>query len=653
MPDKKSADWVTPQALHAVLFVIALSISLFFNGYRVEYLAVSLSLLLAWLVHITWTSYETGLRVPRTAFALLLTAFWLWLGVSVLWSKIPSISTINFFYIGSLPLAFWLYTLERNRSKYWSVFSPLVAVLAVSLSLVAAYQLLVLQITPRSVFLDVNSHAAFLALIALPCASFYLSVAQSPGRRRLAASIAAALFVLSFAIAITGGRGVMLAYGVGCALFILITWSRVRAAAIASLALIVTTACIIGNILASGNTVERLASLADPVHAAAPRFIIWEAAWRMLQAHPLLGTGFGTFYLFYPAYRHPNDTSSGYMVHNDYLQIWIEGGLPALLIIILVVVVLCVLLLRVWRSRTLGSPAVIESAGLGCGVLVVLMHSNLNFNFYTMPTLLLSGIMLARFSLLVEPQPAEWVLVPRRIIRQSVYRVSITLLALTPAIYLGSLAASAIEYQRGLQLAQAGKLIESDKALNRAERFSPQLNNVLVTHADLMRHFVSLLPAVDRTQRESLYREASQMLDRAEEINRYHALTYFVRGQLYRESPDITGASWYERSVDAYQMALTLDPRFYRARQAYAEIARAKGRTAQAREILEQGLRYWYPDTPDLIPYLVLTARLRHEAGDYADARELRARAVRIGTQTGYLRRAAPHEPEFLSVPKS
>lgn len=653
MPGTKSADRLTPQALHAVLFVIALSVSLFFNGYRVEYLAVSLCLLLAWFVHITWTSYETGLRVPRTAFALLLTAFWLWLGVSVLWSKIPSISTINFFYIGSLPLAFWLYALERNRSKYWSVFSPLVAALAVLLSFVAAYQLLVLQITPRSVFLDVNSHAAFLALIALPCASVYLSVVQSPGRRRLAASIAAALFVLSFAIAITGGRGVMSAYGVGCVMFILITWPRVRAAAIAGLALIVTTACIVGNLLASGNTVERLATLADPVHAGAPRFIIWEAAWRMLQAHPLLGTGFGTFYLFYPAYRHPDDTSSGYMVHNDYLQLWIEGGLPALLIIMLIGVVLCVLLLRVWRSRTLDPPAVLEAAGLGCGVLVVALHSNLNFNFYTMPTLLLCGIMLARFSLLVEPRPLEWVVVPQRILRPSVYRVSITLLALIPVIYLGSLAVSEIEYQRGLQLAQAGKLIESDKALNRAERFSPQLNNVLVTHADLMRHFVSLLPAVDRTQRESLYREASQMLDRAEEINRYHALTYFVRGQLYRESPDITGASWYERSVDAYQMALTLDPRFYRARQAYAEIARARGRTAQAREILEQGLGYWYPDTPDLIPYLALTARLRHDAGDYAGASDIAARATRIGTRSGYLRRPAPHEATLVPMPKS
>lgn len=52
------------------------------------------------------------------------------------------------------------------------------------------------------------------------------------------------------------------------------------------------------------------------------------AAWQLILENPLLGAGFGAFSVLYPPLRAPGDLTVGDMVHNDYLQLWLEGGLP-------------------------------------------------------------------------------------------------------------------------------------------------------------------------------------------------------------------------------------------------------------------------------------------------------------------------------------
>ena len=55
---------------------------------------------------------------------------------------------------------------------------------------------------------------------------------------------------------------------------------------------------------------ERAAQLLNPGNeSVGSRLALWKATWAMIHDHAALGTGYGTFYLFYPQYRLPGDTS--------------------------------------------------------------------------------------------------------------------------------------------------------------------------------------------------------------------------------------------------------------------------------------------------------------------------------------------------------
>ena len=69
----------------------------------------------------------------------------------------------------------------------------------------------------------------------------------------------------------------------------------------------------------------------------------------MLMDAPWLGIGLGTYWLYWPTYRHPDDTSGGFYVHNDYLQIWIETGLPGFLLLLAVYVAVFIMFVRLVR----------------------------------------------------------------------------------------------------------------------------------------------------------------------------------------------------------------------------------------------------------------------------------------------------------------
>ena len=72
------------------------------------------------------------------------------------------------------------------------------------------------------------------------------------------------------------------------------------------------------------------------------RFIYFQAAWEVVKHHPLFGLGFESFVLAYPGYR-PDDEWQVIQdmmpsrVHNDYLRIAIDNGLPALLFYLVLV----------------------------------------------------------------------------------------------------------------------------------------------------------------------------------------------------------------------------------------------------------------------------------------------------------------------------
>lgn len=633
MPSRLSFSSVTLTAA----FAVAVIASLFFHGFNLDYFSLVQALLLLWLAWVLWQGYE-GLHVPKTALALSLTLFWAWSALTLLWTQVPAVSTLNFWWVGSLPLAFWLYTLSPDRDRLWLGMAAFAVLLGIGLALMGVYQLHVQQVHPRSVFININSHAALLNLIVLPlCAAFVLKFAD----RRWAWSLGVIIFVFVYALAITRGRAAMASFALSFGLLFLLIPGGQRRKAFLMLLAPIAAALVLANVSVKGEVVERLATLGDPTGAGATRWVIWQAAWDMIKDQPWWGRGLGTFALSYPAYRDPTDSSAGYYVHNDYLQIWIEAGLPGLLLFAAVWLSLAWMMWRVWRSR--GSAATkIEIAGLFAGLFAIALHSLFDFNFYQISMLLIGGVMLARVQSLFARLEAVPVVVvqPRRVFGRPGFRTLVVLLALFPILYFLSTALATFEYRSALAQADAGEWLAAEEHLHKASRFAPAGDSIGMTRGDLFRRAMLLAPDISEANKRALYEASLQSLAAAERANPLRAEIFLIRAGLFAENANLAGGDGLTQARAQYERAIALNPRYFAARQAYAEFLLQQNEPAVARRVLEEGLRYWHTPSEYMVPYYGLTARLLREAGEIEQGRRLERRIEAILLARGWRRTA-------------
>ena len=71
--------------------------------------------------------------------------------------------------------------------------------------------------------------------------------------------------------------------------------------------------------------VEAISRSYGDLHSLNARWPMWQSTLELIKASPWWGQGFGSFSVLYPAVR-TEFMSAGYVAHNDYLQIWLEGG---------------------------------------------------------------------------------------------------------------------------------------------------------------------------------------------------------------------------------------------------------------------------------------------------------------------------------------
>jgi len=577
-----------------------------------------------------------GLFIPKTAVAIALTGFWLWLALSIIWSQVFFVSVINFWWLGCMPAVFWLYTLSSDRDRLWRYSSILVLGFGLCLASVAIYQLIVLHEDPLSFFLNINSHAALLNLIALPTAGYFL-VAAEDRRRQLTVALGAALFILVFALAITQGRGAALSFFISLAVLLIITWKQRARSKIAILIGIIAAAFLLADILRQGGVLDRLESVGAPGAAGAARFLIWQQAWELLKASPWWGTGIGTFSVFFQPYRHPLDTSAGYYAHNDYLQIWIEAGLPGLLLLLAVYAAVLWMFIRAQKNVNGPASVKIEMAALCAGLLAIAMHSFFDFNLYTISILLLAGLALARLHSLQTIKPRFWIFRPSGILGARAYRLIVVLLSLFPLIYFLSLGLYEYEYRKGLRQANEGKLLEADASFARAQRLAPSAANVRLTRADLYRHLLADV-AMDAGRRKAVFTGARELLQEAENLNPFESQVFLVRAELYRQNPRQAGGDAREQAERNFQQALKNNPRLYTARLAYAQFLLQQKDPRGAHRLLEEGIDYWYYPSQAIIPYYALAAKLRYQMGEAGKGKDLQTKMEEILVAHGWTR---------------
>ena len=180
-----------------------------------------------------------------------------------------------------------------------------------------------------STFFNPDYLSGFMALMLPVALAWYLA------RTSQAVSFISGLTViLVFAsILLTGSRfGTVAALGGTVVFFILAAASRsIGKAQVLRLSLLIIPLLAIF-MLFGRPLANRVASVKAESHSGGFRIHTWKGTLRMAEAHPIKGTGLGTFEIAYPPYAEVGFTK---LAHNSYLQVAAEAGVPAALILVM------------------------------------------------------------------------------------------------------------------------------------------------------------------------------------------------------------------------------------------------------------------------------------------------------------------------------
>ncbi|MCX7089213.1 MAG: hypothetical protein NTV00_14320 [Methylococcales bacterium] len=172
---------------------------------------VSLILLLLLIIYYLYSHYNKRTRLPLNYCTFFYLAFIVWASFSVLWSSAQATSLLTLMpFIGGLLALVVAYTYSAEQTK---IQMQLLLLLAFLLSILTLYQALILKINrPAGLFLDWNTHAAFLTMVLLPLCGQFLIV-QKQQYNSLFMGICCGL--LCVAINLTLSRGAFLSLLLG------------------------------------------------------------------------------------------------------------------------------------------------------------------------------------------------------------------------------------------------------------------------------------------------------------------------------------------------------------------------------------------------------------------------------------------------------
>ena len=162
---------------------------------------------------------------------------------TVFWSPIPYLSVFNVWWVGTLPLIYWLYTLTSSRERMLPVLSLGILIMGCGLAGYALVQHFIYQEAPRSVFININLHAALLNLIAISLTAYLFQQSNDSSVKAIYKYLLwIALFVLVYAVALTNSRGATVSLIASLLILSILSWWFVHKKIIASVVILVATA---------------------------------------------------------------------------------------------------------------------------------------------------------------------------------------------------------------------------------------------------------------------------------------------------------------------------------------------------------------------------------------------------------------------------
>ncbi|WP_126452070.1 O-antigen ligase family protein [Sulfuriflexus mobilis] len=606
-------------SLISIALLIAWLSALFFTGVDYRLLLLTQFVFLLTYFYIFFNLPKSPISLTRNYLSLFLFLFWVWFLLSVNWSESPHISRHNVFILSLLPASFFVYQFAKINDAGWRNISLFLIFIACALSIHAIYQQYALGLSPSSVFINRNSLAALLNIIILLTCSRYLIAINSQKINLSTLLLAATILLMTFVSGLSKSRGASLSLLIALAILLFLAAKPSNRKHIMFLALVVPITLFISDIFSDAKLFSRLSSMTDIESSGANRFVIWQQAWEMIKDHPILGIGPGMFWLIYPQYRLASDSSGGYFVHNDYMQMWLESGLPGLLLFLLILITIGVSFIKFALNKP---DRLTEAAGIFCAILAVSMHSLFTFNFFITAHIIITGLFIGRLNELLSNDNKVPISL-HRAVKPIIYKIILSAAFLSLSLILFKMWQSN-EYQRVANaFIEKNDYASAEQNLLKAESLHAN-DALLLTHANIIYTVLSSYPKSEIQSRKLLFNKALSLLVASENLNHYRSIIYELRAWLYAKNPDLGPANSADLAILNFKKCLSLDARQYRIRYAYALSLLRRDESEKALNILNAGIAEYYPhEGKHFVPYLELTLRQRFMHNDFNGAMEI------------------------------
>lgn len=622
------------------LWLCAFVCALYFNNeWQMTLFILAIALGFIWAMAGLWAQAKDGFNIPQSYTLLFVLMFWGLVGLSISWSEIPYISLMGFCFFSVLPLTFLTLVLRRDHTAMvWMGYG--LAGIMVLLSVWAMVQFFFLndlfEGRAHHPLADPNALGALFNLALFPAIGWMLGTKdKTQGRIALALSA-----LLIGGLMCTGSRGAFLSCLVTLIVFLWLNRSVLQAHKKCLLLLGVIGLGFFA-LSATGdrpheNMIQRVGeTLTTSVPAmmadvSSNRLDIWAGAMNLLKDHLWMGTGFATFYLYYPEYRLPQDEVGATMAHADPLQYWIELGVlgPALFYAVLIAV-FC-RFRRFLKHRTPSDNASsLVAVSSFCALMAVIGHTHISFNLYNLSLLFGVGFMLAVWFLATAlPRDA----MPRHFgfpatLSASV-RGALTVLPLAMILYVFTaytISESLVNKARDQIF--AGDLFNFGETLNIAHKigFHGNYRAYLLAANVPMGILQGSAKELDIAKQEELYVQTLSFLNRAKAMNPRSASATYYLGRVQQLVPPEIIPAGTASPKSYFEAALRLDPLHLGARGGLAQIYQTQGDQQQLYTVLKAGLPYQYRD-PKAMGFYAQVMMACLEAGDQACRAETVAR---------------------------
>lgn len=605
-------------ALTALLTVTSFGISLFFEGAQSYVYAPALFCLLAGLliacVGCVWKPFE----IPKAAPAWAMLALWLYVTISLLWSTTSFPSLVTYLVFSCLPLSFFALLLSPKRGAFIEVLVMTLHMALSVLGLWALAQVTVLhaQFPGRAghPLLDPNNFAALMNLGLLPMLAVGLTGTQS---LKTKASIASAIILFGGLVA-TESRGGMLCFLICGGVLIFLTRHMLQARRMLAI-----LACMAGLFAGlsfyshTGGAAARMSSFTNiqSDDSSMNRPVLWAATAEMIAEHPLTGTGFGSFYLTYPSHRPVADKwSAGQWAHNDPLQFAAEMGIAAPFLFYVFVFSLLFLTIKALKNPDEDNRALLMGPLLG--FMAVFLHAHIEFQFYVMPILIVSGVWLAAwYSRAADalPSTVSWYSFQAAGAQKVIIAAAIFAIAGLFAVP-AARGAMATYY-----LMQAVSMMRQDgqpkaylATLDKADSWAPgSFVDAKVQRAALYLDLLQTPAGIfSEAEQRTMADYVLSTLSLAEATVPFWSDINSKRATLYMQMKSKLDQNWQQKAETELRIAIRKNPLDLGSRARLIEALMARGQVEQAYELLKEGLAR--PHSPeDEKDMLALQAKLK------------------------------------------